>query len=279
MQRSFARGGALRDIFARAGWPRDTAIIVDVPGPSSVAFAAALSDRFAPVFTFDNWPHLYGVVPSHQTLAATLYYLPRFERTQRTRAKGTPPIFVLDSYRLLPYMDEEQQFDNRYVAKIPDPEAFRALGIKHILYVSPDGARNYEMDDLNGAFLALDESGIDIKMVALTDFSEAQEPTPRMYAERRDHCLSDGTCYFYGGDPETQANFWFYFNWYWNGPYGYVWIPPPHRCSLGYRFKPFKRATMFHGIEGQELLASNGSPFLNPARSGSFGRFHGGFVS
>src|SRR5215831_13008005 len=59
----FGRGQALRELFEQAGWPRDTAIVIDAPGPRSVAVAAALADRFDPVFVFGNWPHPAELVP------------------------------------------------------------------------------------------------------------------------------------------------------------------------------------------------------------------------
>src|SRR5262249_6560457 len=67
---------AMKDAFARADRAVDalatpgTALVIDLEGPSSVAFAAAASRRFDPVFLFDNWPHPRGVVAAHLTLAA-----------------------------------------------------------------------------------------------------------------------------------------------------------------------------------------------------------------
>ena len=117
----FARGEALRGLQPAARRPpgpgADRAIC---PGPLSVALAAALAPRFCPVFTFDNWPHPLGVVPSHLTLGACLYYLPLFRRrAPMTRPQPAPPLFVLDANRLNPYRDQPDQFDNRYVAPVP----------------------------------------------------------------------------------------------------------------------------------------------------------------
>ena len=119
MSDDFQRGLALRQQFAAVDWPRDTAIVVDAPGPRAVALAAALADRFAPVFTFANWPHPLGVVPAHQTLAAVLYYRPAFEAAQAARAVDAPPLFVLDANRLAPYRDADNEFDNRYFVSLP----------------------------------------------------------------------------------------------------------------------------------------------------------------
>ena len=170
MDDDFARGIALRAQFASVDWPRDTALVVDAPGPSAVAIAAALADHFAPVFTFANWPHPLGVVPAHQTLAAALYYLPMLAAAQAVRPPDAPPVFVLDSNRLAPYGDADTQFDNRYFVKLPNAEQLAALGVRHVLYV---GAEPRELDDLNAALVALCQHGVDVKMVALGDFVRA----------------------------------------------------------------------------------------------------------
>jgi hypothetical protein len=171
MDNDFARGIALRAQFGIVDWPKDTALVVDAPGPRAVAVAAALADHFAPVFTFGNWPHPLGVVPAHQTIAATLYYLPMFAAAANVRAADAPPLFVLDSNRLAPYRDADHQFDNRYFVKLPSAEQLAALGVKHVLYVSADATQ--ELDDLNGALVALCQKGIDVKLVALGDFVRA----------------------------------------------------------------------------------------------------------
>jgi hypothetical protein len=169
MDADFARGLALGRELGRVGWPRDTAVVVDAPGARAIAVAAALADRYAPVFTFGDWPHPLGVVPAHETLAATLYYLPVFRAAEAQRAPDAPPVFVLDANRLLPYRDADRQFDNRYFVSLPSAEQLAALGVRHVLYLSADGTQ--ELDDLNHAFVSLCQSGVvDVKMVALADF-------------------------------------------------------------------------------------------------------------
>ncbi len=168
MDADFARGIALRAQFGAVGWPKDTALVVDAPGPRAVAVAAALADHFTPLFTFGNWPHPLGVVPAHQTLAASLYYLPLFSAAAAARPSDAPPLFVLDANRLSHYGDADTQFDNRYFVKLPTAEQLTALGIRHVLYVGAEAA--HELDDLNGALVALCDKGVDVKMVALSDF-------------------------------------------------------------------------------------------------------------
>lgn len=173
MQEDFARGLALRRELGDAGFPRDLAVVVDAPGPRAVAMAAALADRFAPVFTFGNWPHPLGVVPAHQTIAASLYYLPAFQAANQLRRDDAPPLFVLDANRLAPYRDEDGRFDNRYFVSLPTADSLRALGVRHVLYVTADGRQ--ELDDLNEQLVALQSAGVDVKMVALGDFVRAAD--------------------------------------------------------------------------------------------------------
>jgi hypothetical protein len=171
MDHDFARGVALAATFQQAGWPTDTAVVIDAPGPRAVAVAAGLAERFDPIFTFGNWPHPLGVVPAHQTLGAMLYYLPLFERARQMRPTPAAPVWVLDSNRLQPYIDADRQFDNRYFVQMPSAEQLNALGIRHILYVSAqDGV---ERDDLNHDFCDLAGKGVDVKMIALSDFMRA----------------------------------------------------------------------------------------------------------
>src|SRR5439155_1724562 len=115
--RDVLRGAAIRSLFAGAQTTQDVAVILDVQGPTSVAVAAGMAPGFDPVFVLDNWPHPLGVVPSHLTLGAVLYYRPLFMRLRAERTGRAPPVFVLDRNRLARYTDEETQFDNRCLAR------------------------------------------------------------------------------------------------------------------------------------------------------------------
>ena len=149
------RGQALLSLLTTDGVCRnDVAVVLDLAGPEAVAVASALAHCFDPVFVFDNWPHPRGVVPAHQALAAAAYYQPLFARhasndagsRPKTTAHAAPPMIVLDRHRLDPYTDDSSQFDNRHVARVPGGPALKALGIAHVLYVSPTGA-DHELDD------------------------------------------------------------------------------------------------------------------------------------
>ena len=169
MENAELAGRGLSTLFA--GAPAGKVVLVDLPGPEAVAFAAGLADRFDPVFIFDNWPHPRGTVPSHRTLAAALDRLSTFEGLAPTRPTTAPPAFVLDSNRLNPFA--ETDFDNRYVAHVPSADALKKLGANSVVMVRPTAA-DKESDDLNTFVVEWKDAGIDVQLVPL----EAFQPVP-----------------------------------------------------------------------------------------------------
>jgi hypothetical protein len=230
MDAAFARGQAMSQLFASPEAPTDTAVLVDVPGPQAVAFAAGMADRFEPVFLFDNWPHPAGVVPSHQTLAAAVYHLPTFSGARASRPTPARPVFVADDQRLAHYTDQPDRFDNRYLLRLPGLDGFHKLEVRRLLYVRP-AAGQVELDDLNADFVALAAAGMDIKMVALDDFSAAAEAPVGPSAPR----------YYWGGVPATHVQFWPTYGW------SRSVSPPsvPPRVSSGATYRPVARPTLF----------------------------------
>jgi hypothetical protein len=160
MNVAYGRGKALAALLKDT--PAHAMVVVDLPGPEAVAFAAGAANSFDPVFALDNWPHPRGVVPAHQTLAAAAYYQPLFARHS---AAAAPPLLVLDRRRLDAYTDDASQFDNRYVAHLPGAAAVKLLGIQHVLYVAPNGA-DRELDDLNDALVLYAKAGIEVKLAS-----------------------------------------------------------------------------------------------------------------
>jgi hypothetical protein len=184
MDAAYARGRALASLFDDKA--TSTALVIDLPGPEAIAFAAGAADRFDPVFVFDNWPHPLGVVPAHLTLAAALYFHAAFvaaRKNQKTRA----PAFVLDRNRLAPYSDETAQFDNRYMAKLPPADRLSSLA-KNVLYVTPTDTtvtHAQELDDINDDLVAFAKKGLDVRAVALTSFltPEGAIPTANLFGD------------------------------------------------------------------------------------------------
>jgi hypothetical protein len=309
MGASFQRGLAIRQLFEQAGWPRDVAVVVDARGPESVAIGAALSDHFDPVFAFGNWPHPLGVVPSHQTLAAALFFQPLFQRERVVRPGGAPPVFVLDGDRLAPYTDEDAQFDNRYLVKLPDAQTLQAMGIHHVMYVSADGI--HEVDDLNAQFVELAQKGVDVRMIGVNDFlrddqavalsdGEDEEDQPPIYLTVFD---ARPWFYFWGGDWWWQVRFWDHCGWGWVPHGGARPAHPPHGVTvaapsgirhpstmMSARWSPTARATMFGsgtrrtvGVPGGfgqvTVRTARADGHVTGVRAGRTGSFAGGAVS
>ncbi len=273
---------ALAALFAKEEDHEGTALVLDMPGPLSVAAAAGVSRVFAPVFLFDNWPHPMGVVPSHLTLAAALYHRPDFVAARKERALLPQPAFVLDSNRLAPYRDESDRFDNRFLARLPGPDNLAALGIKRVLYVTAT-AQPSELDDLNDDFVALKNKSIDVKMIALSDFA----PAPMALLASQQLPAADRT-YYYGGHPMGHVFFWSSYHWYSPGYSGRTWSGSlPRQVSTGRGFAPVSRPTIFSsrtvgGLSGVGKQKPSGFGRVsysagsgNIGRSGSFGRSGG----
>ena len=273
---------ALAAMFSDDADRKGTALILDMPGPLSVAAAAGVANVFAPVFLFDNWPHPLGVVPSHQTLAAAIYHRPDFVAANARRETPAPPAFVLDNQRLSPYRDESDRFDNRYLARLPGTDKMEALGIKRVLYVTAS-PEPHELDDLNDDFVALKKKDIDVKLIALSDFA----PAPTALLQANQLPPTDRT-YYYGGHPHGSLFFWSSYHWYspaYSGRSNRISIGSlPRSVSTGQSFAPSPRPTLFSsrtvgGLSGvgkqkpsgfgRVSYRSGGGGF---GRSGSFGR-------
>lgn len=302
MDVAYRRGRALLSLFE--GGAGATALVVDLPGPESVALAAGLATRFDPVFLFDNWPHPRGVVPAHLTLGAAAYYQPTFVKLQASRTDAAPAAFILDRARLAQYTDEATQFDNRWWAKLPSAAQLKAAGVTQVLYVVPGASDAVELDDLNEDFVAYAAAGISVKTVAGSDFRK-DDTVPE---KEREALVASGDwpAYYYGGNHDVHHTFWSSYRWS-DGTAGSSTAAKPARnqaakpatttataenVSNGAAYAPVTRTTPFTG-SGSSKAATSGSTFGHTAlavavgtgvvlgsrwgsRSGSFNRSGGG---
>jgi hypothetical protein len=278
------RGEALLSLLLDAnGCRSDVAVVLDLPGPESIAVAAALAPCFDPVFVFDNWPHPRGVVPAQATLGAAMYFLPSFERDRGNRvraAREAPPLFVLDRRRLAPYGDDPTLFDNRYFANLPPREALQAAGLKHVLYVTPDAQVTLESDDLNDDLVAIADGGVDVRMLALSDFSETPLPgwPTDPCAAPAAAAVATAPLFYFGGSPGAHACFSYWYGWQLPAP-GEV-VPafpraaPPPALYARCHFHPHARPT-FAGAAAAHAHGWRTGVF-GFSRSGSLGRVHSG---
>jgi hypothetical protein len=275
MRETYERAGGLRELLSQASNSAQTMIIADLPSGSAVALGAALADTVELVPGFDNWPHPLGVVRAHETLGGMLYYAREIEEKKSRLKPGSPAMILLDSQRLTPYKDEDTQFDNRYLAKLPPIDQLKQRGVANIIYLVRDESQKDELDDLNDDFVEFEKNGIGVRMLRLSDFKPYDEEvqtastgaggTPQVIHERH---------YYYGGSP--FSHFWFY-NHYWYQPYPTVIVtrggrpttfsrpsgaPPPPPVN----YRPVTRPTIFSASR------VGGSSGVGRSRPSGFGR-------
>ena len=265
MQRAFARGQAVRELLDHAEQAQRWLLIVDLPGPESVAFAAALRPTANVVFAFDNWPHPKGVVPAHLTLGAAMHYRARFLAAPGAAAANEgarPTALVLDRDRLAEYRNEPDRFDNRYCAKTPPAAELRQLGVDRVLYVVPERAPAQELDDLNARFVEYRDANIDVRLLGLVDLQSSAPPN------------TPGTRpapYYWHGSPGTHWWFWNHYGW----PSRPAPVTPerPPTNAFGSDYRPQTRQVGVSRFGRTQLPNSGGSS----GGGGSWGRSSSGF--
>lgn len=171
----------------RAPWAaRDAALLLDLPGPHAVAWAAWLARRWhEPVVTFNNWPHGNALVDMGMALGALLHFAPWAREGKDAREKDAPPVFILDRRRLGPRAPRPRDFDNRYYlleSDLPSVATLQKHGVTHLVYARPGdlapGAPE-EMDDMN-RYLHEVAKKMPVKVVPLST-------TSWTWGEARDH--------------------------------------------------------------------------------------------
>lgn len=139
-----------------------TWVILDLPGPTSVAAAVRLIRAgFQPVCTFDHWPHEHGLLKPERILAQLLRYAPLVAELRRELAPGAPPLWICDRDRLGSRPGRPREFDNRYFLDdsiLPSAEMLRSSGISRILCVVPETGDS-PREDLSAYFRDLRTEG------------------------------------------------------------------------------------------------------------------------
>ena len=142
MEDVYDRGRALAEAFAAAGHPRDTALVIDLHGSRGGGGGGRRSPtHFAPVFTFDNWPHPRGVVPSHETLGRRAL-LPAVAAARGSAALDARAAGVRARRESAgAYRDEVAHFDNRYAVSLPSRRRCRRSACRASSTSAPTTAR------------------------------------------------------------------------------------------------------------------------------------------
>jgi len=254
---AYERGRALGGLL-QAGKVQDVLVIVDLDGPSSVAFAAGALPALEPIFSFGNWPHPRGVVKSHLTLASAAYYQPLF--AQGTREER-PSLLVLDRQRLASYTEDAHQFDNRYKTRVPNAGVLQRWGVKRVLYVTPTPSLDVS-PDLESDFVGYGHQGLDVKLIAANIFS----PT---------YGLDGGSSedYFYGGSKASHGYFW----------HDYAWLagklPPAEAVTVARPGKDYRPPLSSPAETAQTVAATALIGTMAVAVSRSNGRILGAMIS
>ena len=305
MQQTYEQGLALRELLSQSANANESLIVSELEGTSSVALGAALADFATIIPSFDNWPHPLGVTRSHETLGAMMYFAQEMENKKANLKPDSPALLLLDSQRLNPYTDEENQFDNRYMAKMPSAADLKQRGITSVLYVVRDESRKVEMDDLNDVFVDYQNQGI--KLLPFLNMSQFKLADGTQVAATSGTTGQTNTVnerrYYYGGSPMMH---WWFFSHYMYSPfpgaytsyggnrYGYSRPTTPASFAPA-AYRPVSRPTVFSGTRvggasgvgrarpsgfGRTSVRVNSGgqvTGVRSGRSGSFGRSGGGW--
>jgi hypothetical protein len=298
----------LRNLISQAPGANQTLIISDLPGPASIAVGAAMADTAELVPVFDNWPHPLGVVRSHETLGAMAYYAGEIDEKRKQLKPDAPALMLLDSNRLASYTDQDSQFDNRYLAKVPPADQLKQRGITNVIYLVKDQTQAQELDDINEDFVEWQKQNIAVRMLRLSEFKLDDDPSALASAGTTGQTGTTTSStmhrnYYYGGSP--WMHWWFYSHYgygyprevivYRNGQSTSIprptsrpnFDPPPYR--------PTSRPTVFRsstiggtggvgkarpsgfGRTSVRVSSSGSVTGVRSGRSGSYGRSGGGW--
>lgn len=236
MADAYERGRGLRGQLDAADRLEECLLILDLPGPESLSFAAGLRPRAAPICCFGNWPHPLGVVPSHLTMSAAQYWRPRL--VAPTEPGPRAACLVLDRNRLRPYAGEASRFDNRYAVTLPPVPWLRRRGIARVLYVVPVGIAADAQPDLEESLAAWAEAGIDVRMFGLDDLRPGPDEHRPEFGNPR--------YYTWLGLPRSSTGLWHSLAW----PSRAMPSTPPATRAFGQDWRPRTPKSTFdtHGL-------------------------------
>ncbi len=300
MARAYSRGLGVKALIEENKNNDKIIMFADIPGAEAIAFGAAIADVANLITTFDNYPHPIGVVPSHFTLSAMIYYAAEIAEKKKSTDKKLINVFLCDSNRFKEQINEDAEFDNRYMVKIPTIEDLKKNSIENVLYCTQN--RTNEVDDLNDDFVEYTKAGINIKLIDLKDFQpEGQNGAPgtdslsnQPAGAIQTRYQSAPPVYYYGGSHSFIPMFFYY-----HAFMSYS-RPMPRMTSFGgstlrpSSYAPAARQTIFSSravggaggigrtrpsgfgrVTTRVSSRTGGITGFRPGRSGSFGRVGG----
>jgi hypothetical protein len=274
MQQAFKRGETLRqDLLSQVSKGPETFFIVDLPGPEAVAFSAGMAGWADLIPAFDNWPHPYGVVRSHETLGALLYYAAYVQERKAALPEPVPALIMLDARRLTPYRDDPQEFDNRYLAALPLAKALQQRGIRHVMYVVPNRNQKLESDDLNDEFVEYKDAQITVAIFPLADLQEVPQTVVKTAPDGTTRTVTEQH-YYYGGGLDSHLGFLLLYSFLAPRPTAYYSYGGGRRYTLAdtrppppSSYTPRPRPTQFSGTR-----VGGGSGGVGRRKPSGFGR-------
>ncbi len=157
-----------------------TLLLVDLPGPASVALGAALGVSGCDlVCTFNNWPHPKGVIRPEDTLAALLRYAPWLSERRVLPAAPGPVAWLCDAGRLGAKRGRPGEFDNRYYieeAILPGPRYLKDRGIGRVVHVTAQAGP--VRADLGSYLHSLPKDGIEVVQTVADASGGLSTPEP-----------------------------------------------------------------------------------------------------
>jgi hypothetical protein len=125
-------------------------VLVDLPGPKSVALAARLVQAgMQPICTFDHWPHDRAGIPAERVLEQLMRHSVVVAEARKRLTPEAPPVWICDSLRLTGGRPAPGHFDNRYYlddSLLPGPRMLRSAGIERLVLVVPSANATISAD-------------------------------------------------------------------------------------------------------------------------------------
>ncbi len=175
------------DAYRHPSWiDASTLLLVDLPGPASVALGAALGAHGCDlVCTFNNWPHPKGVIRPEATLAALLRYAPWLSERRVFPSTPGPVAWLCHAGRLGSKRGKPGQFDNRYYleeAVLAGPRYLKDRGIARVVYVTASAGS--VRADLGSYLHSLPKNGVEVMQAVADATGQLAAPEPYSVAPR-----------------------------------------------------------------------------------------------
>jgi glutathionylspermidine synthase len=162
-------GRILNSMLARSN-TQGLLLILDVEGVTSVEFSSQLQKTCESILHFNNIASANEAVPLSRTFSALITHKSCFGST--VNSKRRIPCLVMDSNRLhFSHETNEQVYNNRYRAILPEIDFLRLKNINDIIYIYNG---NCISEDIQNDVLEYHANGIRIAIVTIAVFDSSE---------------------------------------------------------------------------------------------------------